>query len=137
MHVCERACVHAFTIPCVCRCYCVHVGVWEHLFILCFCESLGYHRRTKIFLVFPNSQTRLNFLSFLRLLRGIYEYGMGSWEQIKGDPALNLDDKILLGGETKPQGKHLESRAQYLLKLIKKQMGLGAPKVCHHYLYMC
>lgn len=64
-----------------------------------------------------------------RLLRGIYEYGMGSWEQIKGDPALNLDDKILLGGETKPQGKHLESRAQYLLKLIKKQMGLGPAKL--------
>lgn len=54
---------------------------------------------------------------------------MGSWEQIKGDPALNLDDKILLGGEVKPQPKHLESRAQYLLKLIKKHMGLGPVKV--------
>ncbi|KAG7154403.1 Chromodomain-helicase-DNA-binding protein 1-like, partial [Homarus americanus] len=63
-----------------------------------------------------------------RLLRGIYEYGLGSWEQIKGDPALNLDDKILLEGESKPQGKHLESRAQYLLKLIKKHMGLGPIK---------
>lgn len=64
-----------------------------------------------------------------RLLRGIYEYGMGSWEQIKGDPALNLDDKILLGEDVKPQAKHLESRAQYLLKLIKKHMGLGPVKV--------
>lgn len=64
-----------------------------------------------------------------RLLRGIYEYGMGSWEQIKGDPALNLDDKILLGEDVKPQAKHLESRAQYLLKLIKKHMGLGPIKV--------
>lgn len=53
---------------------------------------------------------------------------MGSWEQIKGDPALNLDDKILLGGEVKPQAKHLESRAQYLLKLIKKHMGLSPTK---------
>lgn len=60
-----------------------------------------------------------------RLLRGIYEYGMGSWEQIKGDPALNLGDKVLLGDETKPQRKHLESRAQYLLKLIRKHMDLG------------
>lgn len=65
-----------------------------------------------------------------RLLRGIYEYGMGSWELMKGDPALNLDDKILLNGDSKPQAKHLESRAQYLLKLLKKQMGLGPAKVC-------
>ncbi|XP_066973477.1 chromodomain-helicase-DNA-binding protein 1 isoform X4 [Macrobrachium rosenbergii] len=63
-----------------------------------------------------------------RLLRGIFEYGMSSWEQIKGDPSLSLDDKILVGEDTKPQAKHLESRAQYLLKLIKKHMGLGPPK---------
>lgn len=71
------------------------------------------------------------FIYFIlsRLLRGIYEYGMGSWELIKGDPALNLDDKILLGDDVKPQPKHLESRAQYLLKLIKKHMGLGPVKV--------
>lgn len=68
-----------------------------------------------------------------RLLRGIYEYGMGSWELMKGDPALNLDDKILLGEDSKPQAKHLESRAQYLLKLLKKQMGLGPAKVCVTY----
>ncbi|XP_018007087.1 chromodomain-helicase-DNA-binding protein 1 isoform X2 [Hyalella azteca] len=55
-----------------------------------------------------------------RLLCGIYEYGMGSWEQIKADPALNLGDKILLDGDLKPQAKQLESRAQYLLKLIRK-----------------
>lgn len=58
-----------------------------------------------------------------RLLCGIYEYGMGSWEQIKSDPALNLGDKILLEGELKPQAKHLESRAQYLMKLIRKTSG--------------
>lgn len=59
---------------------------------------------------------------------------MGSWEQIKGDPALNLGDKILLGDETKPQRKHLESRAQYLLKLIRKHMDLGPVQVSfsHH-----
>ncbi|KAL7642460.1 UNVERIFIED_CONTAM: hypothetical protein RMT77_007021 [Armadillidium vulgare] len=58
-----------------------------------------------------------------RLLRGIYEYGMGSWEQVKGDPALNLGDKILLEGDLKPQAKHLENRVQYLLKLIRKTQG--------------
>ena len=58
-----------------------------------------------------------------RLLCGIYEYGMGSWEQLKGDPALNLGDKILLDGDQKPQAKQLESRVTYLLKLIKKHSG--------------
>ena len=28
------------------------------------------------------------------LLKGIYEYGMGSWESIKMDPDLNLHDKV-------------------------------------------
>lgn len=54
---------------------------------------------------------------------------MGSWEQLKGDPALNLGDKILLEGDLKPQAKHLESRAQYLLKLIRKTQGFVASKV--------
>ena len=69
------------------------------------------------------------FLYLFRLLRGVYEYGMGSWLQMKGDPALNLDNKIILDNDMKPQAKHLESRTQYLLKLIKKQTGLLAPKV--------
>lgn len=28
------------------------------------------------------------------LLRGVYEYGMGSWEAIKMDPEFNLHDKV-------------------------------------------
>ena len=61
---------------------------------------------------------------------------MGSWEQVKGDPALGLGDKILLDGSMKPQGKQLEARAQYLLKLLKKHSGasngLAPPvKVCY------
>ena len=28
------------------------------------------------------------------LLKGIYEYGMGSWESIKMDPDLNLYEKV-------------------------------------------
>ena len=31
------------------------------------------------------------------LLKGIHEYGMGSWESIKMDPDLNLHDKVKLG----------------------------------------
>ncbi|XP_064474834.1 chromodomain-helicase-DNA-binding protein 1-like isoform X2 [Ornithodoros turicata] len=55
------------------------------------------------------------------LLRGIYEHGMGSWEAMKMDSSLGLGDKILPdASEAKPQGKHLQSRADYLLKLLRK-----------------
>lgn len=60
-----------------------------------------------------------------KLLCGIYQYGIGSWEAMKMDPSLNLGDKILLNDESKkPQGKHLQSRAEYLLKIIKKNVEL-------------
>ncbi|XP_022105891.1 chromodomain-helicase-DNA-binding protein 1-like isoform X2 [Acanthaster planci] len=56
------------------------------------------------------------------LLKGIYEYGMGSWEAIKMDPELNLHDKILLPDpQKKPQSKQLQTRCEYLIKLLKKQ----------------
>lgn len=60
-----------------------------------------------------------------RLLRGIYQYGSGSWEAIKMDPSLNLAEKILNNDSSKkPQGKHLHSRAEYLLKIIRKNLEL-------------
>ncbi|XP_030561881.1 chromodomain-helicase-DNA-binding protein 1 isoform X1 [Drosophila novamexicana] len=58
------------------------------------------------------------------LLRGIYQYGIGSWEQMKLDPTLKLSEKILLNDTRKPQAKHLQSRAEYLLKIIKKNVEL-------------
>nr|XP_023015060.1 chromodomain-helicase-DNA-binding protein 1 isoform X2 [Leptinotarsa decemlineata] len=67
-----------------------------------------------------------------KLLKGIYMYGLGSWEQIKMDPSLNIGDKILLNEDKKPQAKHLLSRAEYLLRIMKKQLdakkGLGVQK---------
>lgn len=67
-----------------------------------------------------------------KLLQGIYQYGMGSWEQIKLDPALGLGDKILFNDDKKPQAKHLQSRSEYLLKILKKQLeqkkGITKPK---------
>ncbi|KAL4227328.1 transcriptional regulator [Mactra antiquata] len=60
-----------------------------------------------------------------RLLKGIYTYGMGNWEQIKMDKDLNLDDKILPDGDKKPQAKQLQSRADYLLKMLKKHLDGG------------
>ncbi|KAM4678151.1 chromodomain-helicase-DNA-binding protein 2 [Discoglossus pictus] len=56
-----------------------------------------------------------------RLLLGILEHGYGNWELIKNDQELKLADKILpVESEKKPQAKHLQSRADYLLKLVKK-----------------
>lgn len=45
---------------------------------------------------------------------------MGSWEAIKMDSSFEIGDKILTNEDKKPQAKHLQSRADYLLKLIKK-----------------
>lgn len=66
-----------------------------------------------------------------KLLIGIYQYGIGSWEAIKMDPLLGIADKILSNENKKPQAKHLQSRAEYLLKVIKKNVELkkGVTKV--------
>ncbi|XP_044766089.1 chromodomain-helicase-DNA-binding protein 1 [Coccinella septempunctata] len=65
-----------------------------------------------------------------KLLQGIHLYGMGSWEQIKLDPSFGIGDKILSNEDKKPQAKHLQTRAEYLLKVLKKQLdqNKGVPK---------
>ncbi|KAJ8029454.1 Chromodomain-helicase-DNA-binding protein 2 [Holothuria leucospilota] len=56
------------------------------------------------------------------LLKGIYEYGVGNWEALKMDPELNLHDKILLSDpDKKPQAKQLQTRCEYLIKLLNKE----------------
>ncbi|KAG7468199.1 hypothetical protein MATL_G00140300 [Megalops atlanticus] len=58
-----------------------------------------------------------------RLLLGIYEHGYGNWDLIKTDPDLKLSTKILPDDpDKKPQAKQLQSRADYLLKLLKKEL---------------
>lgn len=69
------------------------------------------------------------------LLRGIYQYGLGSWEAIKMDPSLGISENILANDDKKPQAKHLDMRAQYLLKILhKRTVGLEAkkPQVCEN-----
>nr|XP_033342119.1 chromodomain-helicase-DNA-binding protein 1 isoform X3 [Megalopta genalis] len=63
-----------------------------------------------------------------RLLRGIYQHGMGSWEAIKMDNSLKLGDKIL--PNSKLHLKKINARAEYLLKVLKKQIDtkLGVTK---------
>ncbi|KAH0948725.1 hypothetical protein HN011_010172 [Eciton burchellii] len=58
-----------------------------------------------------------------RLLRGIYQHGMGSWEAITTDANLELGDKIFPNGN-KVQLKRVNTRAEYLLKILKKQIDL-------------
>uniref|UniRef100_A0AC34Q7P0 Helicase C-terminal domain-containing protein n=1 Tax=Panagrolaimus sp. JU765 TaxID=591449 RepID=A0AC34Q7P0_9BILA len=59
----------------------------------------------------------------ISILRGIYKYGMGSWESIKMDPEFGLADKIWIKDKIKkPQPKHLQSRIEYLLKLLAKEL---------------
>ncbi|XP_054000743.1 chromodomain-helicase-DNA-binding protein 1 isoform X3 [Hylaeus anthracinus] len=64
-----------------------------------------------------------------RLLKGIYTHGMGSWEAIKMDNTLKLGDKILQNG-SKVHLKKIHARAEYLLKVLKKQIDtkLGVTK---------
>lgn len=63
------------------------------------------------------------------LLRGIYQYGLGSWEAIKMDPSLGISDKILANDDKKPQAKHLQTRAEYLLKILRKKMDIKKPNI--------
>ncbi|KAM9854675.1 chromodomain-helicase-DNA-binding protein 2 isoform 2-T3 [Aulostomus maculatus] len=58
----------------------------------------------------------------IQLLLGIYEHGFSNWDLIKTDPDLKLGDKILPDDPSKkPQAKQLQARAEYLLKLLKKE----------------
>ncbi|XP_005103678.1 chromodomain-helicase-DNA-binding protein 1 isoform X2 [Aplysia californica] len=63
------------------------------------------------------------------LLKGIYEYGMGSYEAIKMDESLGLSDRILPDGELKPQAKHLQTRVDFLLKILKGKDATPTPNV--------
>ncbi|XP_051513425.1 chromodomain-helicase-DNA-binding protein 2-like isoform X2 [Myxocyprinus asiaticus] len=57
-----------------------------------------------------------------QLLLGIYEHGYGNWDLIKTDTDLKLSEKILLDDPNKkPQAKQLQMRADYLLKMLKKE----------------
>ncbi|XP_037307436.2 chromodomain-helicase-DNA-binding protein 2 isoform X2 [Pungitius pungitius] len=58
----------------------------------------------------------------IQLLLGIYEHGFGNWDLIKTDSDLKLADKILPDDPCKkPQAKQLQARAEYLLKMLKKE----------------
>ena len=70
------------------------------------------------------------------LLRGIFEYGMGSWESMKMDNDMGLCDKILPVLESsKPQAKHLQTRAEYLLKMLRKQQDFAASNAVSRKIY--
>ena len=66
------------------------------------------------------------------LLNGIYEYGYGNWEWIKMDSNLNLTDKILIDNK-KPQAKHLQTRVDYLIKVLLKDKNTEKKKSKHDF----
>lgn len=67
-----------------------------------------------------------------KLLQGIYNYGMGSWKQIKLDSTLGIGDKVFINEDKIPRAEHLQQRVEYLLKILKKQLdqerGVSKPK---------
>ena len=64
-----------------------------------------------------------------KLLIGVYEHGVGSWEALKMDSNLGLSEKILPDEESKkPQAKHIQTRLDYLLKVMKKEVSNVARK---------
>merc|ERR1712098_245426 len=53
----------------------------------------------------------------------------GSYEAIKMDDSLGLSDRILPDGELKPQAKHIQTRVDYLLKVLKGKEAPDKPKI--------
>ncbi len=62
------------------------------------------------------------------LLIGIYEYGYNNWEWIKMDASLGLGGKLLIENQ-KPQSKHLQTRVDYLMKILLNQMKPESVKI--------
>ena len=87
-----------------------------------------------------------------KLLIGVYEHGLGNWENIRDDPSLGFSKKVctcvcvcVWGGgggrggistlswwvlflqilpvekSRKPQASHLQTRVEYLLKLVQNE----------------
>ena len=52
-----------------------------------------------------------------KLLVGIYEYGMGSWEQIQSDPSLKLQKKVEI--ETDSRLAFLKLANTYLVDVLR------------------
>jgi len=61
---------------------------------------------------------------------------MGNWEAIKSDTSLGLEKKILLPEDKEPGPKELQKRADYLLKVLRKQMNLDDATVSVNKLFL-
>ncbi len=77
--------------------------------------------------------TKWSAVDDARLLVGVYEHGFGNWESIRDDPNLGLTHKILHSDPAlKPQSSHLQTRVEYLLKLLQVEAAekMRKKKVC-------
>ena len=69
-----------------------------------------------------------------KLLIGIYDHGLGNWENIRNDPELGLSNKILPTNKSmKPQGSHLQTRVDYLLKLLQEEAKRKVGRSCNYW----
>lgn len=64
-----------------------------------------------------------------KLLRGIYQYGMGNWKAIKSDPSLGLENIILRSENENYDSKALRRRTLYLLMILRNKMSSNRAKV--------
>ena len=105
------------------------------LFILLY-HWIVYHTRVKP----ANFDVPWDIEDDSKVLQGIYQYGIGSWEAMKMDPSLGISDKILANEDKKPQAKHLQTRAEYLLKVLRKHLdqksGVVSKWTSNHLLYI-
>ncbi|XP_023671128.1 chromodomain-helicase-DNA-binding protein 2 [Paramormyrops kingsleyae] len=71
----------------------------------------------------PHFDVDWDIMDDTQLLLGVYEHGYGNWDLIKTDPELKLSSKILPDDpDKKPQAKQLQTRSDYLLKMLKKEL---------------
>ena len=64
-----------------------------------------------------------------RLLLGVWEHGTGAWDIIReSDPVLK--EKVFMEGDKKPQLKNIQCRAEYLIRVLKKNISISVqPKI--------
>lgn len=68
------------------------------------------------------SGVRWSAVDDAKLLIGVYDHGLGNWENIRDDTTLGLSNKILhVDKSRKPQSSHLQTRVEYLLKLVQME----------------
>lgn len=106
-----------FTILIAIVLYCMYVCIY----------SLFFYSPSRFRLLSPPKpvqwpKVKWSAIDDAKLLVAIYEHGLGNWEAIKDSDPQGLGRKILPENRAlKPQTSHLQTRAEYLLKLLQAE----------------